>query len=253
MVTCELCGKEVKTTQGLRGHKTFHHATTGSNTQQPVAPLATEQQLSILEDRLELTESSWEVLDDKGRELSKQVAELATKLSKLSEAAEVTAVTKMMVDADREEFSKRLADLREAHNRQAAIINEHRDTFNNNFAVVGSRIDKIQKMVEDLGEGMSAVRTKLTTHGHDDLKSVPDLVAKVGKLEQALERMQSQIEYLTNVARRQPTGDIAELERDDKTKHYYRKYKSDLELINPHRVEPSFGDPYWVDLSEPDK
>lgn len=196
MVTCELCGKEVKTAQALRGHKTFKHGVTGSNTQQPVARLASEQQLSELEDRLELTEGSDELLTEQVAELTEQVAELATKVSKLSEAAEVTAVTKTMMDAQLEEFSKRLTDLREAHNRQAARIDEHRDTFNNNFAVVGARIDKVQKMVQDLGEDLSAVRTKLATHGHDDLKPIPELVAKVGKIEQALNTMKSQVDYL---------------------------------------------------------
>ena len=56
MVTCELCGKQVKTAQALRGHKTFIHGITGSNTEQPVARLATDQQVSLLEDRLQKLE-----------------------------------------------------------------------------------------------------------------------------------------------------------------------------------------------------
>ena len=39
-VTCEICGKEFKNTQGLGGHKNLAHGITGSNTQQPVARLA---------------------------------------------------------------------------------------------------------------------------------------------------------------------------------------------------------------------
>ena len=34
MVICELCGKQVKTSQALRGHKTFVHGIIGSNTKQ---------------------------------------------------------------------------------------------------------------------------------------------------------------------------------------------------------------------------
>ena len=49
MVKCDLCGREFKTTQGLRGHKTFFHqqaqfaADTGS-----VAPPATQELLRKL-------------------------------------------------------------------------------------------------------------------------------------------------------------------------------------------------------------
>ena len=56
MLTCEICGKQVKTAQGLRGHKNFVHDITGSNTEKPVAPLATEQQVIELEDRLQQLE-----------------------------------------------------------------------------------------------------------------------------------------------------------------------------------------------------
>lgn len=54
MVQCDLCGKEFKNTQGLKGHKTFVHGITGSG-KAPSTPLATEQRLSSLEELLELT------------------------------------------------------------------------------------------------------------------------------------------------------------------------------------------------------
>jgi len=258
MVTCELCGKETITTQGMRGHKTFIHGITGATEKQPVARLATEKPVSLLQDRLSKLEyitglkdsDSEDIESDIGLPLTDIVIKLNGIVSKLSEDVGLSDST---TAAQREEFSKWLTDLQEAHNRQAAIINEHRDTFNKNFTVLGSRIDKVQKMVEDLGEGLDTTKTKLSTHGHDNLKSMPELVVKVDKFKQALDTIQSQIEYLANVARRQPTGDRAELERDDKTKHYYRKYKSALGLTNSHYVVPSFGNPYWVDLSEPDK
>ena len=55
MVTCELCGREFKNTQGLRGHKTFvHNERSSSNT--PAIETATMQQSSILEDRIDKLE-----------------------------------------------------------------------------------------------------------------------------------------------------------------------------------------------------
>ncbi len=54
-VTCEICGKEFKNTQGLRGHNTFVHQMT--TTHDPPARLATEQELDQLTTRLEKLES----------------------------------------------------------------------------------------------------------------------------------------------------------------------------------------------------
>ncbi|MFC2014107.1 hypothetical protein ACFLU8_04465 [Chloroflexota bacterium] len=55
MVQCKLCGKVVRTTQGLRGHKTFvHNERTSSST--PATETATMQQASNLEDRLDKLE-----------------------------------------------------------------------------------------------------------------------------------------------------------------------------------------------------
>jgi len=273
MVKCELCGKEVKTAQALRGHKTFIHGITGSNTQQPVARLASEQQVSKVEDRLQqleyitgLRESNWDdLLSDtelplSGRvtniteqvsKLGDAVSKLSDTVSKLKEAVELAQVTKAMVDAEREQCSKRLTDLREAHNRQAAVINDHRDTFNNNFAVLGARTDKVQNMVQDLGESLNTVRTKLTAHGHDSLKSVPELVAKVGNLEQALGTMQSRIEYLARVAKREPTGNTVQLTLSDHKEHTFREYKSTRGLTKPYQSSHDliFGK-RWVDLAE---
>jgi len=46
MVFCDICGKEFKNTQGLRGHKNFVHSDTGSGIEQSVAQQATQQLLS---------------------------------------------------------------------------------------------------------------------------------------------------------------------------------------------------------------
>ena len=271
MVTCELCGKQVKTAQALRGHKTFIHGITGSNTQQSAAPLATEQQPSKLEERLQKLErvtglretepgdllndllSDTEPLTNKLNNITEQLSKLSNTVSKLAEDMELAKVSKVMVDADREEFSKRLTDLREAHNRQAAVINEHRDTFNNNFTVLGSKINIVQKMVEDVGEGLSAVKTKLTTHGHDNLKSVPELVSKVSNLEQVLGTIRSQVEHLALVVERKPTDDKERIRLTNGRDHTFRVYRGSRGLTRPHKIATDFisGDKY-VDLAEPE-
>lgn len=240
MVTCELCAKEFKNSQGLRGHKTFIHGISGSrrpNT--PVARLAGDPQTSRLEERLSKLEfvtglrdadsdallSDISPLTNKLSDTTEQLTKLSDRVSKLSDNVRLIDATN---DAQREEFSKWLFDLQKNQNQQTALIKEHNDALSKNLTVLESRIDKVQKMVEDLVEGLSTVRTKLTTQ-------------------------QSQIEYLSNVARRQPTGDTVTLGLTDGKEHVFRTYKSKLGLTHPHHKDEFLGGEYWVDLSEPDK
>ncbi len=46
MVSCDICGKEFKNTQGLRGHKNFVHADAVGGFGQPVTQQAAQQPLS---------------------------------------------------------------------------------------------------------------------------------------------------------------------------------------------------------------
>ena len=85
MVTCELCGKQVKTAQALRGHKTFIHGITGSNTQQPVARLGTEQPVSLLEDRLQQLEYITGLRESDRDELLSDTEPLADRLTNITE------------------------------------------------------------------------------------------------------------------------------------------------------------------------
>jgi len=264
MVTCELCGKQVKTAQALRGHKTFIHGITGSNTQRPVTRLASEQQVSLLEDRLQrlervtgLRESDFdfslgdtEPLTDRLTNITEQVTKLSDTVTKLSEEVELSKVAR---NVKSEEFSKRLEDLREVHDRQFAVINEHSDTFNNNFNVVVSRIDKVQKMVEDLDEGLNTVRTKLTTHGHDGLSLIPQLSSRLEQVGEQIAGLQAEVARAQTLAVREPTDDFERLELANGSKHTFRVYKGKRGLSNPHRVsaDPFLGDKY-VDLAEPE-
>jgi transposase InsO family protein len=46
MISCDICGKEFKNTQGLRGHMNFIHSERADSVRQPVAQQATQQLLS---------------------------------------------------------------------------------------------------------------------------------------------------------------------------------------------------------------
>jgi len=181
---------------------------------------------------------------------AEQVTKLRDAVSKLSEDVGLARVSR---DVEREEFSKRLADLREAHNRQATVINEHRDTFNNNFTVLGARIDKVQKVVEELGEGLSAVRTKLATHEHDGLSLIPQLSRRLQQVGEEITELRAGVATAQALAVRNPTDDFERLELKNGSKHNFRVYKGKRGLANPYRVSADLflGDKY-VDLAEPE-
>lgn len=264
MVTCELCGRQVKTAQALRGHKTFIHGITGSNTQRPVSQLDSEQQVSLLEDRLQQLErvtglresdldfslSDTEPLTDRLTNITEQVIKLSDTVIKLSEEVELSKVTR---DVKSEEFSKQLADLREVHNRQFTVINEHCDTFNNNFNIVVSRIDKVQKMVKDLDKGLNTVRTKLTTHGHGGLSLIPQLNSQLEQVGEQIAGLQAEVARAQALAVREPTDDFERLKIANGSKHTFRVYRCKRGLSNPYRIsaDPFLGNKY-VDLTEPE-
>ena len=87
MVQCEICGKECKNTQGLRGHMTFVHGQISSS-KTPVTRLATECQLSELEARLEqveeITQLDTERLTEQLERHTRQLTELGGQLRNLS-------------------------------------------------------------------------------------------------------------------------------------------------------------------------
>ena len=87
-VTCEICEKEFKTTQGLRGHKTFVHQMT--NTQDPPARLATEQELSIVEEKLKLLHEQVEEVENLLSNLVSKVDKQAEQVNKLTSQLSIT-------------------------------------------------------------------------------------------------------------------------------------------------------------------
>jgi chromosome segregation ATPase len=267
MVTCELCGKQVKTTQALRGHKTFIHGITGSNTQQPVARLATEQQVSLLEDRLQQLErvtglresdldfslSDTEPLTDRLTNITEQLTKLRDAVSKLSDIVSKLSEDVELAKADKVMVGELNHKLKEAHNSLAGVVNNHCDVFNKNFEVHRSKIDKVQKLVEGLGEGLNEIRTKLTTHGHDGLSLIPHLSSRLQQVGEEIAGLQAGIARAQALAVRKPTDDFERLELANGSKHTFRVYKGKRGLSNPHRVsiDPFLGDKY-VDLAEPE-
>lgn len=80
-VTCEICGKEFKTTQGLRGHKTFVHNITKSQ-DQPAKPVA-EQESGKGTEIFERLSTQVEQMDQLVYNLISKVEDQATRISAL--------------------------------------------------------------------------------------------------------------------------------------------------------------------------
>ncbi len=265
MVTCDLCGKEVKTAQGLRGHKTFIHGIAGSNTQQPVARLATEQQVSLLEDRLQQLErvtglresdldfslSDTEPLTDRLTNITEQVTKLRDAVSKLSYIVSKLSEDVELAKADKVMVGELNHKLKEAHNSLAGVVNNHCDVFNKNFEVHRPKIDKVQRLVEGLGEGLNEIRTKLATHGHEGLSLIPQLSSRLQQVGEEIAGLHAGVAKAQALAVRKPTDDFEKLELANGSMHTFRVYKGKRGLSNPHRVsiDPFLGDKY-VDLAE---
>lgn len=111
MVTCSICKKDFKTTQGLRGHNYFVHNNNGDLSMErvaqqaqqaeqysghrPAAPVTTEHRLSELEHKLALLEQPTEMeadkLDDvwnvRAQPLAEQLAQLGQQLNTLASSS----------------------------------------------------------------------------------------------------------------------------------------------------------------------
>ena len=117
MVQCELCGKELKNTQGLRGHKHFVHGQTGSN-KSSVARVATVEELSRLEERLDELQNITQLLGAQLAELGQSVTEQAGELRKLTDEVSSSKLSSRSSNAglakcrsDLEQLSTELARL----------------------------------------------------------------------------------------------------------------------------------------------
>ncbi len=93
MATCELCGKELRTTQGLRGHKNFVHGAISNSNTQPVAQLATEWLVSKPGQARPATMEDFERLlnrskpSSSGISIPEQLGKIRDAVSKLTDAA----------------------------------------------------------------------------------------------------------------------------------------------------------------------
>jgi len=269
MVKCELCGKEVKTNQALKGHKTWVHGIT-SNTQQPAAQLATEQRLGKLEQLLgitgEYTEQQvsdadgldkWGLIPSKPKPAAEQVTDLTDKLNELTK--QVDKQLKELADqlelvraaqalsgkqeAELDAISRKLnlsqSEWKEVHNKLVAVVNSNGETARQWYSELKSRLEKVE--------------TQQRVHTHDGLSMMPQLTSRVTKQEQDIAELKNGLAYAKKLAIRIPTDGTERLKLDNGRYHTFTIYKSKRGLTRPHVVATDLvlGRKY-VDLAEPE-
>ena len=279
-VKCDICGKEFKNTQGLRGHKTFVHQMT--TTHDPPARLATEQPVSRLRARLGLTDSKTEPITEQlnnienrlnklesitgvkelsvqdrllgtDKPITEQVNQLSEQLSKLTEQLKSEYVPREAMDTIVAELTEKTESLQnEVANRCRTLTiheNENRESCENSlskidgqFTATANQLYELSKIVKHVQESVQSNRASINQQN-----------TKLVSLEQTLSEIANKVARVKNLTRRVPTGEIISIQLSDKREHHFRKYKSAEGLARPHRTSRDLilGD-RWIDLAEPE-
>jgi len=274
MVKCEICGKELKSTQGLRGHKYFAHAENESNdsrsvgrpaTQQALsvnseAPAVTQNRLSKLEERLTRLEQATGVRDPSEVEkmlginqqpLVERVAQQAKRLSELAEkltgfvaqdASDAALVkVRQMLETLRDETTTAIGNL-------DRVIRDNTASCNVYFESIEEQIGTAKNQLSIQAQNV----VKLRDLGLSDRIVIQQLNSSLKLLEQKTAKVEIDISQLKILIKRQPTGETVEIKLNDNRYHHFNQYKSPEGLTRPYRQSNDFvlGN-RWVDLNEP--
>ncbi len=275
-VKCEICGKEFKNTQGLRGHKNFVHANTGNGIGQSVTQQTTqqllssnssvqvtaEQRLSQLEDRFTRlehitvsreTDEMEKILGITDIPLIQRVAQLTEQLSKLTEQLKSEYVSRETIEtmaSELTEESKSLhREIANTYNMLTLGVRKSHESYENRF----SKIEVRAVATGDELHGLSTTVKHIQESLQSNHESINQLNAKLISLEHTLSDLENKVARVKNLTRRVPTGEIVGIELNDKHEHHFRAYKSKEGLARPHRTSRDFilGD-RWIDLAEPE-
>jgi len=233
------------------------------------ARLATEQQLSELEDRLEKLEGitglrepnelekllgiTDKPLIEQVSELIKQVGQLTEQLNGLAEQLELSRVSKAMLDAYEAEHKRQLEQLRNewenAHNNLVGIINRNGELVKNGFSIAEDGAKATNRQVNDL---MNLV-CQLEERVESKVALENQLHGRLDAMERKLSSFESELGVVRNLARRQPTGKLVSIRLNDKRDHQFKEYRSPEGLKRPYRhcYDLLLGDK-WIDMAEPE-
>ncbi|MFC1944068.1 hypothetical protein ACFLX5_00985 [Chloroflexota bacterium] len=245
MVSCNICGKEFKNTQGLRGHNNFVHADhiNGRSVAQPATqhilnsnistPVTVEQRISMMEDRLVNLEhfTGFGATGELGQLLSITKASLAEQLSKLSEQLDKLTnnlesgyVSKKSMETiatdltgKSEAFHEKIANI------YSTLLNNIRDNYSSCENTFSRLIQQLTATANELN-----MLSKTVEHIQDSVQgnrsSINQLNTKLLMLEQTLPEIKKEISRVKCVTQRVPTGAIVSIRLNDKRGHHFLGY-----------------------------
>jgi len=264
---CEICNREFKTTQGLRGHKTFVHGMTktsrsttrlGSKEGQSdsdgrlstLGRIASPKEIREPENLLNITEKP---LTEQVSEVTKQVSQLTEQLNELVSQLEVDRITKATWEAHEEEHERHMEQLcnewQDAHNELVSTVYRIDELVKKGFSATEDGTERIRRQVSDL----KSVVEQLQERVKSKLTLQDQLSVRIEAMEGKLSQFENEIGILRNLTHRLPTGKLISVRLNDGRNHDFKEYKSGEGLARPYRHSRDliFGD-RWIDLAEPE-
>lgn len=268
MVNCDICGKEFKNTQGLRGHKYFVHQLTNSSSES-AAPPATEQEPSDLKERINKLEditgitaiyelgetpgNTYQPLTEQVAELTQQVGQLSEQLDEPAEELELSTITEAMLNESEMEHKRQIEQLgrecEDTHNKLVGIVNKNGELVRKGLSIAEDGTKAANKRFNDLlnrfGQLEEQVQTKLALSSK--------LSDRLDAIEQKLADFRGELSVVRNLMRRQPTGKKVRHPLYEAHSRNYKEYRDPEGLARPYRHSRDliFGD-RWIDLAEPE-
>ena len=208
-----------------------------------MANTSMKEQLGNLEDTL-----NW--LTDEFNNLSNRVDELG-------DIKELKRVANTMTEADRKELDKlsgKVGHWEQQGRELEAKVGKLGEAVDHNAGVLNRFVEVIGGKVERLEDGVNELKSVQASHTHNGLSSIPQLLNKVGKLEQNLSEVKAELGDAKKRAMRQPTGRTRDYKRDGDTRSYtFKEYASPKGLTKPYRIATDLiHGARYIDLAEPE-
>lgn len=233
-VICEICGKNFKNTQGLRGHKQFIH----NQTSKKSTGVATEQLMGKLEHTATDT-------------LPANVEHNNTLEKRLQKLERVTGIRSSnvieLLDDHFTPLTSRLASITRQLEEQA----QHQEEL----------AHQMSKLAEDLKRAETASREQWTRSAQqvETLNEADNKLAALVNVN--VEKIKTDIDNIKFRMLRNPTGNVVSMcmievtpgQKSKSRSHRFKEYRDPQGLMRPYKTSTNqaLGDRY-VDLSEPE-
>jgi len=264
MVTCTICKKSFKNTQGLRGHNFFVHPNNDDICSESIAqlaekssvfslvPVSTEHRFSSLERRLAMLEQATgvlqadepdKVLNNNRKPLLEQMTELTEQLNELISSsinyAELSPALEQLG-----ELAQQLNSQDASHSSMMTALGNIENQLNTKvdqemFSHLQIRISSIEKWKTEIDNLLMTMQKAQTDNQQQFARVITSVADKLARVEILMRRF--------------PTGEIVAIQLSDNREHHFREYKRSDGLAQPHRTKYDLilGE-RWIDLAEPE-